>query len=183
MLIRLPEVVKAEREQLSEEEWLLLKEHLIACMKLVNEFRTDEGKALEKDILNRISLIQEYTLKIEAFESARIKKIRERILSELKELKMNQGIDNNRFEQEMIYYLEKMDITEEKVRLNKHCSYFFKTMNEQKSAGKKLNFIAQEIGREINTIGSKANDATMQRLVVQMKDELEKIKEQLLNVL
>jgi uncharacterized protein (TIGR00255 family) len=130
-----------------------------------------------------VQLIQQYLAEIEPYEKNRIERIREKILASLNEVFPNNYIDHNRFEQELIYYLEKLDITEEKVRLQNHCNYFLQTLNESVSNGKKLSFIAQEMGREINTIGSKANDAQIQRLVVMMKDELEKMKEQLSNVL
>ena len=151
-------------------------------MKKMDEFRVKEGKSLENDLRMRIDLIQKALSKVSADDNNRITAIREKIRKAIEELVAKDKIDNNRFEQELIYYIEKLDITEEKVRLKTHLDFFLKTMSENAS-GKKLGFISQEIGREINTIGSKANDADIQKIVVQMKDELEKIKEQLNNVL
>ena len=148
----------------------------------MNSFREKEGASLEKDLRKRIDLISKLLAEIEKDDKTRINAVKEKLRRAVEELISKDKIDNNRFEQELIYYLEKLDITEEKVRLKTHLDYFLKTMSEN-SPGKKLGFISQEIGREINTIGSKANDADMQKIVVQMKDELKKIKEQLNNVL
>lgn len=147
----------------------------------IDRSRTEEGKVLEQDFTKRVGLIEKYAYEVEPFEAQRVPVIRQKMEKMLQELGEN-SLDRNRLEQEMIYYLEKLDITEEKVRLHKHCSYFLETMQEE-SSGRKLSFIAQEMGREINTLGSKANEANIQKLVVMMKDELEKIKEQLANIL
>jgi uncharacterized protein (TIGR00255 family) len=182
-LLRLPDVLRSEKQEVSDEEWKVL----IACtniaLKTLNEFRAQEGKALEKDIVERIKLITELSNSLEPFELQRINKLKEKFRQNLNELVSSDKIDENRLEQELIFYIEKLDITEEKVRLANHCIYFIETMNEPEANGKKLGFITQEIGREINTIGSKANDFDMQKIVVRMKDELEKIKEQVNNVL
>lgn len=181
--LRLPETTKSSHEHPTENEWTDLQNGLRQALDQVNDFRNLEGKKLEEDIHSRILLILDKLKQTGDFEKERIIKLRERIGKQLSESKLNQEHDKNRFEQELIYYLEKLDITEEKVRLKKHCEYFIETMKETESTGKKLGFIAQEIGREINTLGSKANDFEIQKLVVQMKDELEKIREQLMNVL
>ena len=153
-------------------------------MKNIMQFRKDEGAQLEADLVERIGMIQRLKEELAPHEETRMGKLREKLKSDLAELVHEDKIDKNRFEEELIYYLEKMDINEEKVRLDAHCLYFMETLNEDGvEKGKKLGFIAQEIGREINTIGSKSNDATMQKIVVQMKDELEKVKEQVLNIL
>jgi len=182
-LLRLPDVLRSEKQEVSDDEW----KALIACtnnaLKTLNEFRAQEGKALEKDIVERIKIITELSNSLEPFESQRINKLKEKFRQNLNELVSSDKIDENRLEQELIFYIEKLDITEEKVRLANHCVYFIETMNEPEANGKKLGFITQEIGREINTIGSKANDFDMQKIVVRMKDELEKIKEQVNNVL
>ena len=149
-------------------------------MNELEKFRTQEGKVLEKDFILRIANINQYLQQVEALDSERLALIRERLEKAVAEI---QNVDANRFEQELIFYLEKLDITEEKIRLKKHLDYFLETLHSEDSNGRKLGFISQEIGREINTLGSKANFAPMQQLVVQMKDELEKIKEQVLNVL
>ncbi|MBI4932140.1 MAG: YicC family protein [Bacteroidetes bacterium] len=179
-ILRMPDVFKTGKEELNEKDW---KQILSGIGKAVNEldkFRTTEGKSLEKDLRNRLGIIAELLGFVEKLDKERIPFIKEKIRKQVAEL--TDKIDQNRFEQEIIFYSEKLDITEEKVRLKTHCDYFLKTMSENE-CGRKLNFISQEIGREINTIGSKANDAEMQKIVVQMKDELEKIKEQLNNVL
>jgi uncharacterized protein (TIGR00255 family) len=151
------------------------------AIKEIIKYRKDEGLVLEKDFIKRINKIKELLLTVEEIDSSRIEHIRSRIKNEINKLKIDH--DSNRFEQEMIYYLEKIDITEERVRLENHLSYFISSLENENSNGKKLGFISQEIGREVNTIGSKANNSEMQKAVIQMKDELEKIKEQLLNVL
>ena len=146
-------------------------------------FRSNEGNVLEQDVTQRLNAIENAVPQLEQYEQARIESVRARLHKSVNELKDQLNIDTNRFEQELIYYIEKLDISEEKVRLKSHCDYFLQTMNSKEANGKKLGFITQEIGREINTVGSKANDANMQRIVVEMKDELEKLKEQLANVL
>ncbi len=183
VIMRLPDVMKTEAKELDEKEWFNIKQTVINAISEIEKFRTQEGKVLETDFEQRIRQIENLLSQIEPFAESRIEKVKERIKQNFKENLKEVDADNNRFEQELIYYLEKLDITEEKVRLANHCSYFVETMNEKESQGKKLGFIAQEIGREINTIGSKANDSNIQKIVVQMKDELEKIKEQVLNVL
>lgn len=180
MVMKLPEVMKPERAELDPPEWKLLKNCTEKALEEIDRFRRDEGKALQKELEKRIMLIEKNLADIVTLDKKRIPTIRKKLRSNIDELKGK--IDENRFEQELIYYIEKMDITEEKVRLQTHIDYFRETMKE-KNSGRKLNFISQEIGREINTIGSKANDAVIQKSVVQMKDELEKIKEQLNNVL
>jgi len=182
-LVRLPDALKSEKQELSDEEWKALLACTINAIKILNEFRMQEGKALEKDITERINLITKLIDEIGPFEAQRIVKLKQKIKQSLTELITSDKVDENRFEQELIYYIEKLDITEEKVRLANHCTYFLETMNDPESNGKKIGFIVQEIGREINTIGSKASDADMQKIVVQMKDELEKVKEQVNNIL
>lgn len=181
--LKMPDTTKSAREIPTEKEWEALQNGLRQALDQVSDFRKLEGEKLEEDIDSRILLILDKLKQTSDFEKERIRKIRERIGKQLSESSLSQEPDKNRFEQELIYYLEKLDITEEKVRLKKHCEYFLETMKETESPGKKLGFIAQEIGREINTLGSKANDFEIQKLVVQMKDELEKIREQLMNVL
>ena len=182
IIMRLPDVMKSEKEEFNEAEWKQILRLTELAIKKLDIFRAREGKVLENDLRKRIELILKSLLVIEENDNERITAIREKIRKGIEELVAKDKVDNNRFEQELIYYIEKLDITEEKVRLKTHCDYFLKTMSEAAS-GKKIGFISQEIGREINTIGSKANDASIQKIVVQMKDELEKIKEQLNNVL
>ncbi len=179
-ILKMPDVLKPEKKELDKNEWIKILSVIKKTLKALEEFRISEGKALEKDLRKRIEYINSFLVQIESMDALRIPSIKEKIRKQV--LEQTDKIDNNRFEQELIYYVERLDITEEKVRLKTHCDYFLKTMAEDE-CGRKLNFIAQEIGREINTIGSKANDATIQKTVVQMKDELEKIKEQLNNVL
>lgn len=181
-VLKMPEVLKSERKESNENEWKEIKSVVESAIISLDKFRTDEGKSIEKDFNDRLSCILDCLSKINQLDKNRIDNIKSRIKNNINEVLGNDKIDNNRFEQELIYYVEKLDINEEKVRLKTHCDYFVKTMNEN-SSGRKLNFITQEIGREINTIGSKANDAEIQKLVVLMKDELEKIKEQSNNVL
>lgn len=181
-LLRLPDALKSEKQEMTDEEWNAILSNTKGAIELLNQFRIQEGNALEKDIVERISLISSLAIDLEPFETQRIEKLKARIKQNLADLSIEK-VDQNRFEQELIYYIEKLDITEEKVRLANHCSYFLETIAETESSGKKLAFIVQEIGREINTIGSKANDADMQKIVIRMKDELEKIKEQINNVL
>ncbi len=181
VVMRLPHVINSEAEDIDEDEWRQIESVLEQAITAVNEFRKAEGQTLKLDFEQRIAIIRKHLVDVEIIEKERIQAIQSNITEQLNNLKLN--VDENRFEQEMIYYLEKLDITEEITRLNIHLDYFLEVMSSTLSQGKKLGFIAQEIGREINTIGSKANNAAMQKLVVQMKDELEKIKEQLLNVL
>ncbi len=181
MALRLPDALKTDREDIDEAEYATIQEVLEKALSEITIFRTQEGKVLEKDFVQRIKNIASLLDNVKAMDPERLLTIRERLEKAVVDLKAE--VDANRFEQELIYYLEKYDITEEKVRLANHLSYFTETLNSDDSNGKKLGFITQEIGREINTIGSKANYAAMQQVVVQMKDELEKIKEQMLNVL
>ena len=179
--MKLPETLKTEKNEIDEEEKSSLLILLDETLSKVVSFRNQEGETLFNDFMNRSKLLKKYLGKITKVDNNRKKIVKERINSEIKKLKIE--IDQNRLEQEMIYYIEKLDITEEKIRLKNHISYFTETLNSDNSQGKKLGFICQEMGREINTIGSKANDFEIQKIVVQMKDELEKIKEQLLNIL
>lgn len=182
IIMRLPDVMKSEREEFDEAEWKPISKLVDVAVKKLDVFRAKEGASLQADLRMRIDLITKALAKVEENDNERIAAIREKIRKGIEELVAKDKVDNNRFEQELIYYIEKLDITEEKVRLKTHLEFFLKTMSEN-SSGKKLGFISQEIGREINTIGSKANDASIQKIVVLMKDELEKIKEQLNNVL
>lgn len=182
-IMRLPETLKSDKPELGEDEWKVVKEYILEAISMVDLYRVEEGNALSKDLKSSLSRILRSLENIESFEEDRITRVREKLVSLLDENVKSENIDKNRFEQELIFYLEKFDINEEKVRLRKHCEYFLETLSSNGSNGKILGFIAQEIGREINTIGSKANDASIQKLVVMMKDDLEKIKEQTLNVL
>ena len=182
-IMHLPDVIKSEKIEIDKEEWNLIIETTKKAIIEIDNFRIQEGNALENDFNYRIKNITQLLIDIEPFEKARIEIIKNRINQNFEDHLKKIDKDKNRFEQELIYYLEKLDITEEKVRLNNHCKYFTETMLNEKNAGKKLAFITQEIGREINTIGSKANSSDIQKIVVQMKDELEKIKEQSLNIL
>ena len=179
--MKFPGVMKTEKEIISNFEKKEVFKLFKNALKEVDNFRDQEGKIIFKDFTDRIAVIENFLKKITKIDKNRIQSIKEKLKKTLKDLKVT--IDKNRFEQELIFYLEKYDITEEKIRLSNHLNYFKKTLNDNNYSGKKLGFISQEIGREINTIGSKANDFELQKLVVQMKDELEKIKEQLLNVL
>jgi len=181
MAMRLPDTAKAERAEIDEDEWKTIEAHVIEAIGNIVGYRIDEGKVLEADFLQRNENIRRLLEEVIAVDPERIAGVKERLQKGIADLK--EKVDENRFEQELVYYIEKYDITEEKVRLNNHLDYFVASINSEDSNGKKLGFIAQEMGREINTIGSKSNYAPMQKLVVQMKDELEKIKEQLLNVL
>ena len=183
MVMRMPDTIRSEKPDLEEEEWRTVKSGLQQALQLVNGFRYQEGKALDGDLQDRVNTISEKLVNLQQYEEDRINQIRERIGNNLASFLKKDEVDENRFEQELIYYIEKLDISEEKVRLSNHCKYFLETLEESGSAGKKLGFISQEMGREINTLGSKANHAEIQRLVVEMKDELERIKEQILNVL
>ena len=181
MAVRLPDAITTAREDINEEEWLVLSKEINHTLKKLIEYRIDEGNSLKIDFEKRLQNIESLLQSIETIDPERIVNVRAKLEKGVSELK--EKVDQNRFEQELIYYIEKFDITEEKVRLRNHLDYFRSSLNSSDSNGKKLGFIGQEIGREINTIGSKANHAPMQKLVVQMKDELEKIKEQMLNVL
>ena len=181
--MRLPDTMISERDKLQQDDWLRVRGSIETALEELLSFRQQEGKALEKDIRLRINNILQLLSEVAPYEEDRVAAVRNRILSALEELGQNHSTDPGRVEQEMIFYLEKMDITEEKVRLENHCRFFLETLDAPSPAGKKLGFISQEIGREINTLGSKASEANIQRLVVGMKDELEKIKEQVLNVL
>ena len=183
LALGLPEVVKYDEDTVSDDEWKLVEKTFQQAMAAFQQFRSDEGNVLEQDIKMRIGIILKNLELVEIEEPKRIPVIRERLNQFLSDAVGAESIDKNRFEQELIYYIDKFDITEEKIRLKSHCDYFIETLKNADANGKKLGFISQEIGREINTLGSKANDAAMQKLVVGMKEELEKIKEQLLNVL
>ena len=181
--LQMPDVIDREEGAPDEKEWEAVLQALEDALKEAVEFREQEGGAIERDFRERMDVLEQYLDQIEPYENARVEKVKERLQERLKALRNDFEVDQNRFEQELVYYLEKLDITEEKVRLKNHFSYFRDLLDEKNSVGKKLNFLTQEIGREINTIGSKSNDSDMQRIVVQMKDELEKIREQVLNVL
>lgn len=181
MAIRMPDAITTERDELDENEWAQIAAEIDVTLEKIQQYRLDEGKSLESEFYDRIKNIDTLLTSVIAMDPERIIGVRERLQKGVSDLK--EKVDENRFEQELVFYIEKFDITEEKVRLKNHLDYFIKAINSEDSNGKKLGFISQEIGREINTIGSKANFAPMQKLVVQMKDELEKIKEQLLNVL
>jgi uncharacterized protein (TIGR00255 family) len=182
-IMRLPETLKTEKPELTDEEWQSVKVQINEALDMLDLYRIEEGIALRRDMENSLARIMSSLQTIGTFEDGRISKIREKLTDILNGNFKTENIDKNRFEQELIFYLEKFDINEEKVRLKKHCDYFTETIDSPSPNGKLLGFIAQEIGREINTIGSKANDAAIQKLVVMMKDDLEKIKEQSLNVL
>lgn len=181
MAVRMPDALKTEREELDEEEWNQIDAHIDEALKEIIQYRIDEAQSLEEDFKTRITNIQTALEEVKKLDGDRIAHVKERLQKALTDLKVE--VDENRFEQELIYYLEKLDINEEKVRLANHLEYFLQQLATEDSNGKKLGFIVQEIGREINTTGSKANFAPIQKLVIQMKDELEKIKEQILNVL
>ncbi|MFI1771198.1 YicC/YloC family endoribonuclease [Thalassobellus citreus] len=181
MAVRFPDALNTVREEIDENEWKTIEKEINTAIVDLNNHRLNEGKVLEQDFNNRVTEISNILDQVIAMDPERVEGVRERLLKGVADLKEKH--DENRFEQELVYYIEKFDITEEKVRLKNHLNYFLETINSAESNGKKLGFISQEMGREINTIGSKSNYAPMQQLVVQMKDELEKIKEQLLNVL
>ncbi|RZJ35141.1 MAG: YicC family protein [Flavobacterium sp.] len=181
MAIRMPDALKTERDEIDEGDWSHIQSVINEALKNIRDFRTSEGVALEKEFLHRIANIMTMMNETVSHDSERIQTVRTRLQTAIDDLKVN--LDENRFEQELIFYLEKYDITEEKVRLENHMNYFIETLAGNEANGRKLGFIIQEMGREINTMGSKSNHAQMQKLVVQMKDELEKIKEQVLNVL
>jgi uncharacterized protein (TIGR00255 family) len=183
-ILRMPDVISSEEKELDAEEKKMLLSGIENALQALDKFRLQEGKALYADFEKRIAIISQLLESIAPLEESRIENVRNRLMQEMQNSKQKLNVDQNRFEQELIFYLEKLDITEEKIRLAKHCTYFTETMNSTAiEKGKKLGFITQEMGREINTLGSKANDAGMQKIVVQMKDELEKIKEQMLNIL
>lgn len=182
-VLRMPDVVSTPQEEVSDELWNEVRNIILEACNQVNAFRISEGKVLEQDFVKRITLIRDMIDEVTPFEENRIVRIREKFENALKDLAPKVQYDPNRLEQEMFYYLEKLDVTEEKVRLRKHCDYFIETLNDNQSNGKKLGFIVQECGREINTLGSKSNDFDIQQIVVRMKDELEKLKEQLANIL
>jgi uncharacterized protein (TIGR00255 family) len=182
IIMRMPDVMNSEREELEQEEWEILKNGVSDALKNIVDFRKEEGASLEDDLLKRVSAIENGLEDVKRHDKIRVENMKERLNTSISEIKENL-IDKNRFEQEVIYYLEKLDINEEKVRLAQHCKYFKDTLVSEIEKGKKLGFIAQEMGREINTVGSKANNAEIQKIVVLMKDSLEKIKEQVLNVL
>lgn len=182
-VMRFPDTLQVKAEELDEKEWARLKAGIEVALGEINKFRMQEGKALMKDIGKRVELIQSLSAEVPQFEGKRVEMIRQKLQEKMNEWTDVKNMDQNRMEQEIIYYLEKLDITEEKVRLANHCKYFMETVEKEEAPGRKIGFIAQEIGREINTMGSKANDHELQKLVVRMKDELEKIKEQSLNVL
>lgn len=183
MAIRLPDTLNTDKEEIDENEWKIVTSTIENALDQLDDFRTQEGKYLKDDMEQRIKVIEKKKNEIAPFELDRTEKIKSKLKENLNKSFDENEYDKNRFEQELIYYLEKLDITEEKVRLTNHCNYFLEMLNESESNGKKLGFISQEIGREINTIGSKANDSDIQKLVVLMKNELEKIKEQMLNIL
>ncbi len=183
ILLRLPDVMKTDNIELEENEWQALKKSIDKAIEQVISFRIQEGKSLENVFISKITNIGDLLEKISPYEAERIEKIRSRLKDNLQALSDKVDYDQNRLEQELIYYIEKLDINEEKVRLRNHLNYFLETMKLEPSAGKKLGFIAQEIGREINTLGAKANHSEIQKIVVEMKDELEQMKEQVLNVL
>ncbi|OFX36954.1 MAG: hypothetical protein A2X08_16845 [Bacteroidetes bacterium GWA2_32_17] len=182
IITQLPETLSQKNEELDEQEWKTIHNAIINTIDLLDNYRTIEGNTLENEIISHVTKIEELHLQVTNYEKERIETIKNRISQNLNDVIGNEGFDKNRFEQELIYYLEKIDITEERVRLTNNCKYFKETCSEN-NPGRKLGFIAQEIGREINTLGSKANHSEIQKIVVQMKDELEKVKEQLLNIL
>lgn len=182
-ILKMPEVLSSKKEDLSKAEWEAIEENIkIACLSLI-EYRKDEGDVLAQDLIKRVAKIEKLLLDVVIPEKTRVERVKDRIKKNLLDAIEQDKLDENRFEQELIYYLEKFDITEEKIRLKAHCGYFNETLQKSGGIGKKLNFISQEMGREINTLGSKANDADLQKIVVEMKDELEKIKEQAFNIL
>jgi len=182
-VLRLPDALDTDRESTPADEWERISAAFSIALDELERFRSQEGKALAFDIMNRVNLIESLLTQVEPFEKERTETLRARLQHSLNEFVPAESIDKNRFEQELIYYFEKIDITEEKTRLKHHCHYFAEVMKEPEQVGRKLGFVAQEIGREINTIGSKANHSGIQKTVVLMKDELEKIKEQLMNIL
>lgn len=182
-ILRLPDALKTDNGAISDDEWEAVRQTVLAALTQLTEFRQQEGKALQNMFTQKIDRIGTLLTEVEPYETGRVAKIRNHIEEALKTIADKTAIDHNRFEQELIYYIEKLDVNEEKVRLRNHLKYFAETMEKEHAAGKKLGFIAQEMGREINTLGSKSNQSEMQIIVVKMKDELEQIKEQVLNVL
>lgn len=182
-VISIPEVFNTQEQNTNEEEWKVIYSTFLNAIENFNQFRIDEGNTLSIDLVKRIESILNGITEVEKYEGNRVPQIKEKLNQLLADQVGVENVDQNRLEQELIYYIEKFDITEEKIRLSTHCRYFLEVMNEKEANGKKLGFISQEIGREINTMGSKANDANIQKIVVGMKDELEKIKEQLLNII
>ncbi|MBK8882304.1 MAG: YicC family protein [Bacteroidales bacterium] len=182
-IMKLPDTLKTEKQEIPEDEWEIVKGRIAESIDMLDQYRIEEGISIMNDLKKSIGNILLMLKSVGDFEQGRIVKVREKLLALLEENVGKENVDKNRFEQELIFFLEKFDINEEKVRLKTHCEYFLETMNTPSPNGKILNFIAQEIGREINTIGSKANDASIQKLVVMMKDDLEKIKEQTMNIL
>lgn len=183
-ILRLPNIVETGEEEFSEEEWEKVLQTIYDCIEELNSYREKEGQSIETDMKLRIQHIQEFLSSVPFFEQERIQRVKDRLRENLALYEGREKVDENRFEQEIIYFLEKMDITEEKLRLSQNCTYFLDELSKaEKSKGRKLGFISQEIGREINTLGAKANHADIQKLVISMKDELEKIKEQVANVL
>lgn len=180
-ILRLPDVIEVKKQEMTDENWEAINNAIKEAVGALNGFRDKEGEILYKDVTSRVALIESYVAEVEKHEESRIESVRERIKNRIEELGITP--DQNRLEQEIIFYIEKLDINEEKVRLRQHCKYFMETIDGEQYPGKKLGFIAQEMGREINTMGSKSNHAEMQKWVVRMKDELEKIKEQCLNIL
>lgn len=183
MAVRMPDALKTEREELDEAEWEIISKGISEVIEKLIDYRTEEGKAMDADFRKSIATISDLLEEVKTLDTERLSAIRTRLDKAIEEIKSKNQVDRNRFEQEVLFYLEKMDINEEKVRLASHLDYFLKTMDSTESNGKKLGFISQEMGREINTTGAKANFAPMQKLVIQMKNELEQIKEQVLNVL
>ena len=182
-ILRIPNVVSSRDEEISDEEWKVVESIMAKAVESLNAFRADEGRAMYKDLMSSRDIIANGIAKVEPFEDERMERLKERLIRNLNEYKQNDSVDQNRFEQEMIYYLEKLDINEEKVRLAQHCEYFGEIINnDDLEKGKKLQFIAQEMGREINTLGAKAQHSEIQQVVVSMKEALEKIKEQVLNI-
>jgi uncharacterized protein (TIGR00255 family) len=183
LITRFPDVFAADETSVDEQEWHVLVAAVKEAIDKVTTFRTHEGSVLENDFRQRIATILQLLSEVDPYEKARVERVKERIVKSLKENISDVRYDKNRLEQELIYYIEKLDVTEEKIRLKKHCDYFLEVLDSEDTVGRKLAFVLQEIGREINTLGSKSNDADMQKIVVLMKDELEKIKEQMLNIL
>ena len=180
-ILKMPDVVDVKKQEMTEESWNSLEQAIHSAVAALNDFRAKEGEILYNDVTSRVALIESFVAEVEKFEASRVEAVKERIKARIDELGITP--DANRLEQEIVFYVEKLDINEEKVRLRQHCKYFMETINSEPYPGKKLGFIAQEMGREINTMGSKANHAEIQKWVVRMKDELEKIKEQSLNIL
>ena len=182
-VLKLPQVLNSDKSDVTEEQWKELWQLMMQAVEKLNEYRAEEGKVLENDLSERLNCILKLLDEVAPFEKERVENIRQRIGKSIADMRDVTNIDQNRFEQELIYYIEKFDISEEKTRLRANCNYFLEAMKSSEANGKKLGFIGQEIGREINTLGAKANDSNIQRRVVDMKDELEKLKEQLANVL